>query len=58
VIEDMLHGLGARLFPIEAPFDPEQGAYGQRHSRDHADDGHSHGDQRHHDHHGHDHNDG
>ena len=27
VIEEMLRGLGARLTPIEAPFDPEQGAY-------------------------------
>jgi urease accessory protein len=41
VIEDMLRGLGARLTPLEAPFDPEHGAY------DHH--GHSH------DHHGHDH---
>jgi urease accessory protein len=35
VIEDMLRGLGARLTPIEAPFDPEGGAYGHR--------GHEHG---------------
>ncbi len=41
VIEDMLHGLGARRTPLEAPFDPEHGAYDQ----------HGHG----HDHHGHDH---
>jgi urease accessory protein len=27
VIEAMLAGLGAQLTPIEAPFDPEQGAY-------------------------------
>jgi urease accessory protein len=27
VLEDMLRGLGARLTPIEAPFDPEPGAY-------------------------------
>jgi len=27
VIEDMLRGLGARLEPVEAPFDPERGAY-------------------------------
>ena len=27
VIEDMLRGLGARLSPIEASFDPEHGAY-------------------------------
>jgi urease accessory protein UreE len=27
----MLRGLGARLTPVEAPFDPEHGAYGHRH---------------------------
>src|SRR5262245_22345036 len=27
VLEDMLRRLGARLTPIEAPFDPESGAY-------------------------------
>jgi urease accessory protein len=31
VLEEMLRGLGARLTPIEAPFDPEQGAYGHGH---------------------------
>jgi urease accessory protein len=31
VLEDMLRGLGARLTPIEAPFDPEHGAYGHQH---------------------------
>jgi urease accessory protein len=31
VLEEMLRGLGARLAPIEAPFDPEQGAYGHHH---------------------------
>jgi urease accessory protein len=45
VIEDMLRGLGARLSPVEAPFDPEPGAYGHqghahhgghRHSHDHG----------------------
>jgi urease accessory protein len=39
VLEDMLRGLGARLTPIEAPFDPEPGAYGHGHSHDH---GHGH----------------
>ena len=29
VLEDMLQALGARLTPVEAPFDPEPGAYGQ-----------------------------
>jgi urease accessory protein len=31
VIEDMLRGLGARLTPIEAPFEPEGGAYAHHH---------------------------
>jgi urease accessory protein len=31
VLEVMLAGLGARLTPIEAPFDPEQGAYAHAH---------------------------
>jgi urease accessory protein len=35
VIEAMLIGLGARLTPIEAPFDPESGAYQARHRHDH-----------------------
>jgi urease accessory protein len=35
VIEAMLIGLGARLTPIEAPFDPESGAYEARHRHDH-----------------------
>jgi urease accessory protein len=44
VIEDMLRGLGARLTPLDAPFNPEHGAYDQ-HGH-----GHDHG---HHDDHGH-----
>jgi urease accessory protein len=44
VIEEMLRGLGARLAPVEAPFDPEHGAY------DHHTHGHGHGGL-----HGHDH---
>jgi urease accessory protein len=35
VLEDMLRGLGAQLSPIEAPFDPEPGAYGQEHPHGH-----------------------
>jgi urease accessory protein len=31
VLEDMLRALGARLTPVEAPFDPEPGAYGHQH---------------------------
>ena len=49
VLEVMLRGLGATLTPIEAPFDPEHGAYD--HHRGHTHGGHSHGS----DHHGHDH---
>jgi urease accessory protein len=66
VIEAMVKGLGARVIEIEAPFDPEGGAYaggGHGHApesdaHDHAaHDGtsHDHGDHRHHhDHHHHD----
>jgi urease accessory protein len=50
VIEAMVKGLGARVVEIEAPFDPEGGAYaGTGH-------GHAHEDHAHHTgHHGHDH---
>ena len=72
VIEDMARGLGAIVVAIEAPFNPEGGAYvraagGQEHDHDHGDDhGHHHDhDHDHHDHdhehghgHGHDHNHG
>ena len=44
VIEDMAKGLGARVIPVEAPFNPEGGAYVQAESH-----GHEHG------HHGHEH---
>jgi urease accessory protein len=65
VIEEMVRGLGARLIEIEAPFDPEGGAYaGQQHghaaSHGHAHHDHAHG-HGHHDHghdHGHDHDHG
>src|ERR1700731_674509 len=59
VIEAMVKGLGARVIEIEAPFDPEGGAYagdGHAHapdSHDHAAHGASsadHGDHRHDDH--------
>ena len=36
VIEDMLRGLGAVLHPIEAPFDPEPGAYDHLHDDHHV----------------------
>ncbi|MCW5772599.1 MAG: urease accessory protein UreE [Rhodospirillaceae bacterium] len=56
VIVDMLKGLGAAVRPVEEPFDPEGGAYGQ-HNHDHR---HPHGSVHGHDHdhdhaHGHDH---
>jgi urease accessory protein len=51
VIEDMLRGLGARLTPVEAPFDPERGAYDHHHAHGHE---HHHGHSHDHDH-GHDH---
>ena len=65
VIEAMVKGLGARAIEIEAPFDPEGGAYadaGHAHGHSHAaNDHHVHGDH-HHDkhcddapHHGHSH---
>src|ERR1700742_1564929 len=55
VIEDMVRGLGARVIEIEAPFDPEGGAYeGHAHA---ASDAHDHGAHGHssHDHAGHRH---
>ena len=68
VIEAMVKGLGARIIEIEAPFDPEGGAYAASHAADsHAHGHHHHGDHDHqndhhhhdehcdHDHHHHDH---
>ena len=63
VIEAMVKGLGARVIEIEAPFDPEGGAYagaGHAHapetaSHDHA--AHDHGHDHHHGHDGHHHHD-
>ena len=44
VIEEMLRGFGAELLKIEAPFQPEGGAYGSgEHGHNHhGDDGHHH----------------
>ena len=42
VIEDMVKGLGARVVPVEAPFNPEGGAYVQAEARGHEH-GHEHG---------------
>ena len=67
VIADMLKGLGARIVEIEAPFDPEGGAYeGDGHAtagaavqehagHDHASHDHAHDDHHHDEHCGHDH---
>lgn len=41
VIEDMLRGLGAKIVEIEAPFDPEGGAYAEAPAA-HAEHGHDH----------------
>ena len=54
VIEAMVKGLGARIIEIEAPFDPEGGAYAQA-SHDHAAHDHGHHGHHHHDDHDHDH---
>jgi urease accessory protein len=45
VIEEMVEGLGGHADTIEAPFDPEAGAYAGRHQHHHHDDedGHQHG---------------
>ena len=58
VIEAMVQGLGARIVEIEAPFDPEGGAYaGTTHAHAHEPHGHTGHDHAHaHDHH-HDHGD-
>jgi urease accessory protein len=53
-IEALLAGLGAKIVAIEAPFEPEGGAYAAPadHSHDHH---HDHGHQHGHDHHSHSH---
>ncbi|HZP74892.1 MAG TPA: urease accessory protein UreE [Pseudolabrys sp.] len=55
-METLLEGLGARLALIEAPFEPEGGAYEARHAHDHHRHDHGH-DHAHHGchHHHHDH---
>lgn len=56
VIAGMLKGLGARVIDIDAPFDPEGGAYAEAAvPHGHGSDGHNHHG---HDHHGHDHSHG
>ncbi len=49
-VECLLKSLGAKVTPIEAPFEPEGGAY-ESHAHDHDHDhGHAHGHHHHHDH--------
>jgi urease accessory protein len=59
VIEEMVRGLGGRVIEIEAPFDPEGGAYAvaAAHAHEHGHHDHAHhGHDHHHDHdHGHSH---
>jgi urease accessory protein len=42
VIEQMVEGLGGHVEPIEAPFDPEAGAYAGGYQHHHNDDDHHH----------------
>jgi urease accessory protein len=49
VLEEMLRGLGARVIEIEAPFDPEGGAYASTPDHDNHG-GHHHGHSHHHEH--------
>lgn len=42
VIEDMLRGFGADLVKLQAPFQPEGGAYGHSDSHNHHEGGHHH----------------
>jgi urease accessory protein len=50
VIEDMVRGLGAKVVEIEAPFDPEGGAYVSAAGHDHHAHGHAHDHGHSHDH--------
>ena len=50
VIEAMVKGLGARVIEIEAPFDPEGGAYAEAAAHGHAHDVHAHDVHAHHAH--------
>jgi urease accessory protein len=42
VLEEMLVRLGATLTPLDAPFEPEHGAYAGGHGHDHEHHGHGH----------------
>src|SRR6516162_1080380 len=50
VIEEMVKGLGARVIEIEAPFDPEGGAYAEAAAHGHTHDVHTHDVHAHHAH--------
>ncbi len=52
VIERMLIGLGARLAKVQAPFNPEGGAYGEHNRNPEHQHGHHHHGDGHHHHHG------
>lgn len=47
VLEDMLRGIGASLAFVEAPFDPESGAYHHDHDHGHGRDDRAQGDKQH-----------
>jgi len=51
VIEDMVEQLGGHIDHIDAPFDPEAGAYAGGHQHSHDDDDHDHPHTHPHDHH-------
>jgi urease accessory protein len=55
VIEEMARGLGATVVTIDAPFNPEGGAYVRAAGDPERDHHHAHGDGHHHDHDHHDH---
>jgi len=55
VLEDMVRGLGAKVSHIEAPFEPDTGAYEPVAEVKHAHHGHAHHGHDHHDHKAHDH---
>lgn len=58
VLEEMLQGLGAKVSAIEAPFEPEAGAYAAGHRHEEMGHGgkiHEFGKPHDHEHHGHDH---
>jgi len=52
VLADMLKGLGARVTPMRAPFEPEAGAYHADHDHEHGGRIHEYGAHPDHDHHG------